>query len=205
MKKTYAIVISSYRYGHLAAHAIESVLSQTNQFDTIYFVDDGVGDCTHLPSIYPEVKYVFREKNLGIVDNFQDMLYRVTETMVMFMGADNWLRSDALEKLKLYGNDADVITYDIMITGEKKQEFAKYYPNDTTFHNGDIYWERHGSYLGSMLYDIEFVKGVGGYLPSNHTEDFDLWDRMIVLGGAKVSYIDAPLLFYRRHRENFNK
>ena len=44
---TFSLVISSYKYGHLAAHAIESALCQTKPFDSIYFVDDGVGDCGH--------------------------------------------------------------------------------------------------------------------------------------------------------------
>ena len=34
------VVISSYKYGHLAAHCIESVLCQTKKADKILFVDD---------------------------------------------------------------------------------------------------------------------------------------------------------------------
>ena len=68
------IVVASYQYGHLAAHCIESILSQTRAPERILFVDDGVGDCAHLPAIYPEVEYVLREENLGTVNNFQDML-----------------------------------------------------------------------------------------------------------------------------------
>ena len=49
---TYSLVICSYKYGHLAAHAIESALSQSKRFDKIYFVDDGVGDCEHILILY---------------------------------------------------------------------------------------------------------------------------------------------------------
>ena len=45
------IVIASYRYGHLAAHCIESILSQTKAPEKILFVDDGVGDCGHLEGV----------------------------------------------------------------------------------------------------------------------------------------------------------
>ena len=38
------VVVASYQYGHLAAHCIESLLSQTKAPDKILFVDDGVGD-----------------------------------------------------------------------------------------------------------------------------------------------------------------
>jgi glycosyltransferase involved in cell wall biosynthesis len=86
---TYTLVIASYRYGHLAAHSIETALSQSKPFDKIIFVDDAAGDCTHLQKLYPQVEFLFREKNLGIVANFQDMLNRVQTDYVMFLGADS--------------------------------------------------------------------------------------------------------------------
>ena len=71
-ENTLTVVISSYKYGHLAGHCIDSVISQTRKPDTIMFLDDGVGDCKHLPSIYPEVEYILREKNLGTLKNFDE-------------------------------------------------------------------------------------------------------------------------------------
>ena len=100
------VVIASYKYGHLAAHCIESILAQTKPADKILFVDDGVGDCSHLPPIYPEVEYILRDKNLGTVENFQDMLMRVTTERCMFIGADNWLRPDTLQILNNVSGNA---------------------------------------------------------------------------------------------------
>ena len=135
------VIIASYQYGHLAAHCIESLLSQTKQPDRILFVDDGVGDCTHLPDIYPEIEYVLREENLGTVDNFQDMLMRVKTEYTMFIGADNWFRSDAVEKL--LEQDADIVTYEIMVTGEFKMNHPDANrPN--AMNNGDVWWHRGG-------------------------------------------------------------
>ena len=93
------IVVASYKYGHLAAHCIESILSQSVPASKILFVDDGAGDCTHLPSLYPEVEYTLRESNMGTAANFQDMLMKVDTEYTMFIGADNWLRSDTVETL----------------------------------------------------------------------------------------------------------
>ena len=114
------VVVSSFFYGHLASHCIESLLGQTKLPDKIIFVDDGAHDCEHLPRLYPEVEYVIRENNLGVVDNFDDMLQRVQSEFVMFIGADNWLRSDAIETFEyvLLNNSCDIITYDIVVTGE---------------------------------------------------------------------------------------
>jgi glycosyltransferase involved in cell wall biosynthesis len=114
------VVIASYRYGHLAAHCIESLLSQTISPARILFVDDGGFDCNHLPSLYPDIEYVLRDENLGVVDNFQDMLSRVDTEYVLFIGADNWLRSDAIELLSRAS--ADIVTYDVIVTGELKED-----------------------------------------------------------------------------------
>jgi glycosyltransferase involved in cell wall biosynthesis len=204
---TYSLVISSYKYGHLAAHAIESALSQTKPFDKIYFVDDGIGDCFHLPNLYPKVEYVFRRKNLGIVANFQDMLNRVNTEYVMFLGADNWLRSDTLKKLSEF--NTDIITYDIMVTGELKEEIAKLYPFSTNEQNGDYSWSRKDQHHGSMLYRVSKAKEVKGYekhLPDGKRtdEDYALWNKMIK-AKATVKYVKGEFLYYRRHKENFNK
>lgn len=204
---TYSLVICSYNYGHLAAHAIESALSQSLLFDKIYFVDDGARDCTHLPAIYPEVEFILREKNLGIVANFQNMLNRVETEYVMFLGADNWLRSDALYMLSQYNQD--IITYDIMVTGELKNEIARLYSHSTNQYNGDIQWSRKDQHHGSMLYRVSKAKEVGGYekhRPDGVRTDEDnaLWDKMLK-AGATVKYVNSEFLYYRRHRENFNK
>ena len=205
---TYSLVIASYKYGHLAAHAIESALSQSKPFDKIYFVDDAAGDCCHLPSLYPQIEFILREKNIGIVANFQDMLNRVETEYVMFLGADNWLRSDTLQMLSQYNED--IITYNIMITGELKEEIARLYINTTSQnHDGDIKWRRPNQHHGSMMYRVSKAKEVGGYekhRPDGERTDEDhaLWDKM-TKAGARVKYVDSEFLYYRRHRENFNK
>jgi glycosyltransferase involved in cell wall biosynthesis len=195
------VIIASYQYGHLAAHCIESLLSQTKQPDRILFVDDGVGDCTHLPDIYPEIEYVLREENLGTVDNFQDMLMRVKTEYTMFIGADNWFRSDAVEKL--LEQDADIVTYEIMVTGEFKMNHPDANrPN--AMNNGDVWWHRDGHH-GSMMYRTSFGQAAGYARREggvNSEEDWVLWDRMLEMGAKRV-HLTEPFLYYRRHRENF--
>ena len=204
---TYSLVICSYKYGHLAAHAIESALSQSKRFDKIYFVDDGVGDCEHLLKLYHEVNFTFRRHNLGIVANFQDMLNKVQTDYVMFLGADNWLRSDTLEKLSVF--NTDIITYNIIVTGQLKDEICKLYPDTTHDYFGETRWIRKDQHHGSMMYKVSKAKEVGGYekhRPDGERTDEDnaLWDKMIK-ANATIQYINQELLFYRRHKQNFNK
>ena len=201
------VVIASYRYGHLAAHCIESLLSQSCLPERILFVDDGAHDCDHLPILYPDIEFVLRPHNLGTVANFQDMLSRVETEYVVFIGADNWLRSDSIELLTTHAG-ADIVTYDIVVTGELKAELTLRVPGQTQLRKGDLYWDRQGLHHGSMMYRAALGKKIGYQRRfdgrSKPQEDWNLWDRMREQG-ASVSSIQAGLLYYRRHRENFLK
>lgn len=200
------VVIASYRYGHLAAHCIESLLSQTTLPSRILFVDDGGLDCNHLPSLYPEIEYIFRDKNLGVVDNFHDMLSRVNTEYVLFIGADNWLRSDAIELLS--NSSADIVTYDIVVTGELRKEILIRVPGETLPYQGDLYWNRQNQHHGSMMYRTTLGQRIGykkRHEDGTHPqEDWNLWDKMLEQG-ATVASVKEGLLFYRRHKENFLK
>jgi len=203
------VVISSFHYGHLAAHCIESLLSQTKKPDQILFVDDGADDCSHLPKIYQEVEYVMRRENFGIVRNFDDMLQRVNSEFVMFVGADNWFRSDTIEVLEKIQSteNFDVLTYDIIVTGELKKEINNRHPGEIKKQNGDFYWTRKGHH-GSMLYRTSLGKKIGykkRVADAKYTEeDWSLWIEMTKMN-ARIGYVPQALLFYRRHRENFLK
>ena len=200
------VVIASYRYGHLAAHCIESLLSQTISPTRILFVDDGGLDCNHLPALYPDIEYVLRDENLGVVDNFQDMLSRVDTEYVLFIGADNWLRSDAIELLSRAS--ADIVTYDVIVTGELKEDILMRLPIQAFPHQGDLYWDRQQQHHGSMMYRTALGQKIGykkRYEDGAHPqEDWNLWDKMLQQG-ATVASLKEGLLFYRRHRENFLK
>ena len=200
------VVIASYRYGHLAAHCIESLLSQTIQPARILFVDDGGFDCNHLPSLYPDIEYLLRQENLGVVANFQDILSKINTEYVLFIGADNWLRSDAIGLLS--NASTDIVTYDIVVTGELKEEILLRVPGETQPYQGDLYWDRQEQHHGSMMYRTAFGQKIGyqkRYEDGAHPqEDWNLWDKMIEQG-ATVASLKEGLLFYRRHRENFLK
>ncbi len=199
------VVIASYKYGHLAAHCIESLLSQTLAPKRIIFVDDGAHDCSHLPGLYPDIEYILRPHNLGTVDNFHDLLMMVDTEYVLFLGADNWLRSDAIELLSDFS--ADIVTYDIVVTGELKEEIHDRVPGETNPYQGDLYWDREGKHHGSMMYRTSLGQKVGY---KQRYADGIIHKRIGILGqnaraGRSVDSLNEGLLFYRRHRENFLK
>lgn len=188
---TVTVNIMSYKYGHLAANAIESVLYQTRKPDVIRFYDDGVGDCEHLKELYPEVEFILRPKNLGVVDNFNDALERTDTDRVIFLGADNWLMPETVEECLKHPED--IVSYDAWKFGEFTNE----------------YWHLGGFPHGSAMYNVELAKkfmyGRSDH-PTHAQEDNVLFGNMIRVGGASLHIIEEPLLMYRwRHRMNFNQ
>ena len=154
---TICVAICSYGYGHLASQAIESVLSQTRKPDQILLVDDGKHDgITTLGARY-NIETVIRVKNMGVVDNFNDILFNHVKTdKLLMLGADNYLHPQTLEKLSQ--QDTDITSYDITLIGTQVDEFRKGLTTEEIdgyhiwrFKAGDI---NQGNFIhGSSLYD----------------------------------------------------
>jgi len=212
------IAIVSYRYGHLIAQAIESVLSQTQLPSHVVIVDDGARDVAPVAQKYLDdfrrrhigVVLIDREKNLGIVENFNDVLMNAVRTpRVMFLGADNYLRPDALERLSALKED--IVSYDIALFGADSAAFAAEMKTTEVrdgypiwrFVKGDI---TRANYIhGSSLYNATLAKRYG-YRASGHwyTEEDWMLFRAMLEGGATHAHVAEPLLFYRRHTLNFH-
>lgn len=212
------VVIPSYGYGHLVAHAIDSVLAQTLQPERIIVVDDGANDGVYEVASKYDVSVIKRPHNLGILKNFNDILLNFVKTeKVMFLGADNYLRPDALEKLNL---DYDIVSYDLALVGSHWQKTRKL-KDVYTFKDG-YYIKRFKKYPnilkkiiranvihGSALYNAKMAQKLGGYERGGKpdrkklNEDWGLWKKLLH-NGATHYHVSEPLLYYRKHQFNFN-
>ena len=139
------LVILSYNYGHLVAQAVESATSQTCSPERVLVIDDGIGDCRHIPKLYPEVDFIERDKNLGQLKSFQDAISRIETERYMIVGADNWLRLDALEKLQLHTED--IVSYDIVVVGNEREEWCYKFTTAKKLEDGTFYWSRKGGIM----------------------------------------------------------
>jgi glycosyltransferase involved in cell wall biosynthesis len=210
---TITVNIVSFRYGHLAATALESVLSQTRKPDVVRVIDDGVGDCGFLLGLYPDVEFVMNPVNLGLVQNFNSILNSTRTDKCLMLGADNFLRPDALEKMESAGSD--IASSDMAYFGETSRSYGERTGSVEKWHGFGLHAFRGGdievcNYIhGSSLFDVAKAKAAGGYSPSGRhenysEEDWVLWKRMM-RAGAQHTHVPEPLLFYRRHRHNFQK
>lgn len=187
------VVIMSYGYGHLAAHAIESVLSQTQSPERIIFIDDGKGDCRHIPRLYPQVDFHERKKNLGITDSFNSALYgHVKGEQVLMLGADNWLHPLAIELMSK--ESRDIVTTDLYVVGIG--DLWKAYPETQ---DGYHIWRQ--PIHGCSLYNVKQARDVGGYEASGgekNESDTMMFNKMID-AGASLGYVRRPLIYWRQH------
>ncbi len=212
MNKTISVCIFSYKYAHLLAQAIESVLCQSRKPDKIYVIDDGAKDgVDEVLEKYSDygIIPILREENLGIVNNFQDVLMRLDTTHALMLGGDNYLHPNTLEELEKV--NSDIVSYDIILFGTEAQKFAS--RRSCKMINGYYVWQfkkgniRAGNYIhGSSLYNVELAKKFG-YKKNPKSrlseEDYMLWKAMILDGNATHQHVEKPFLYYRRHKNNF--
>lgn len=135
----------------------------------------------------------------------------------MFLGADNWLHPDYLKEMDL---DYDIVSCHMTMVGTgmdklNLEENDKYYFKDgywiRRFKNyEDFKWKLNRANVlhGSGIYNTALAREVGGYkaMPTKNgrtCEDWHLW-REMSKAGAKCFTVQKPLLYYRRHVNNFN-
>tara|TARA_R110001583_G_scaffold145875_1_gene297902 strand:- start:24571 stop:26076 length:1506 start_codon:yes stop_codon:yes gene_type:complete len=219
-----ACIIASYNYGDFLIEAIESVLRQTVLPNEILISDDCSNDETQViaeeyVSRYPRlIKYNRNENNLGIVDHFNKAIKLVNGEYIFFLGADNRIQSDYIERTsEILDSDESIgIAYtDYSFFGSKAK--LAYFKIDVNERGGiidDIYYKVNfpefddfemlknrlikGNFIqGSSMFKLKGFNEVGGYLKTNDPEDFNLFKRFIEANwGAKKAKTN---LEYRQH------
>jgi len=220
-KNKVSLIVANYNYGHLLPDAMDSVFNQTIPPDEILIIDDASIDSSHeiLKRYEGQAKIVVNERNLGIVENFRKAVSLTSGEYIAFLGADNRLRSDYIEKMRaaLDGNPNAAVAYsDIMLFGPRaailaEQVGAKPFARSINENWPLYYWEfpepteevvanlhERNFIHGSSMYRRSDYEAVGGYRKTSGPEDHDLFYRMI-LGGRGAVRVPHPILEYRQH------
>jgi glycosyltransferase involved in cell wall biosynthesis len=219
-----ACIIASYNYGAFLTEAIESVLRQTILPDEILITDDCSSDNTQeigeeFARLHPTlVRYNRNERNLGIVENFNQSVALTTSDYVFILGADNRVLSNYIEKCAaIFETDSTVgVVYtDFYFFGPRaRMMFDGYAPewkgkvvDDQLFQivvpgdrirNARMLNARNFIHGSSMFRRSVFDK-VGGYMEkSNRPEDYDLFYR-ILNSGFSAAKCKETALQYRQH------
>lgn len=216
-----SLIVACYNYGRYLPEAMESVLAQTVPPDEIILIDDASTDgSAEVAARYRDVaRVVVNERNLGIVDNFNKAVGLASGDYIAFLGADNRLRSDYVERCRaaLDRDDAVAVAYtDMVIFGhraadlaarvgavplassrlEKWPVYAWEFPEPTAEVRARLH-ERNFMHGSSMYRRVAFDQA-GGYRASAGPEDHHLFARMLAAGWQAVR-VGAPLVEYRQH------
>lgn len=225
-KSTVSVIVPNYNYGHFLEEAITSVLSQSVPPDEILVIDDASTDDSKAVLSALEKKHpgrfrtLLNERNLGIVENFKKAVAATHGDYVIFLGADNRMRRDCVERCQaaLDRDPGAAVAYtDLTIFGPLASVLAAKVPAEKTAVEGVYRWpfpdptperlanlEKQNFIHGSSMYRRSAYEAVGGYQGAERAEDHHLFLRMIRAGHRAV-HVPLPLVEYRQHsREQAN-
>lgn len=222
-----SVIIPCYNYGRFLAEAVDSVLRQIRLPDEILISDDASTDDTRdiaqfFAGQYPDlIRVNTNESNLGIVKHFNRAISLTSGDYVMFLGADNRLRSDYLSKtceaLDLHPEAAIAYT-DFALFGPRARIVHESFlrSNSGSVIENELFLVRFPDFdeaakarllrgdnfiHGSSLYRRSAFEQAGGYQDrTDRAEDHALFTRMISAGWS-ARRVAEPLLEYRQHSE----
>lgn len=217
MSKLISLIIPNYNYGEYLEQCIESVLNQNVMPKEIIVIDDCSTDRSEeilkRYDSHKEITIVRNERNLGIVSNFRKAVDLAEGELIVFVGADNWVHEDFIEKYveSVESNPEAAIHYcDLIIFGRRASLLAQAV-EAAPIADGKFLWkfpdptsetisklETTNFMHGSSLFQRNWYQKVGGYQDTKNPEDFDLFRRIVFAGGIPV-HVPHATLEYRQH------
>jgi glycosyltransferase involved in cell wall biosynthesis len=219
-KTKVSVIIPNYNYGHFLEEAVASVLAQSVPPDEILVIDDASTDDSALIMAALEKRHggklrmIRNEANLGIVANFRKAVEATQGDYLAFLGADNRMRRDYVERCKiaLDRDPAAGVAYtDMMVFGPLASVLAAKIPSVRTAVDGVYRWpmpeptpeaianlDKQNFIHGSSMYRRAAYEAVGGYSQGERAEDHRLFLRM-VRAGWKPVHVAEPVIEYRQH------
>lgn len=210
------ILLATYNGEKFVKEQIESILNQTYENFNLIISDDASTDNTlNILEEYEKkdtrIKVFKKERNEGLIDNFEFLLKNVTSDYFMFSDQDDIWKKDKIEKSinKLKEENSGLVYTDLEIVDEKLNVI---YPS---------YWKYKQIYIKIIkynnfeaLYLNNFVTGCTILAKSKYIKDIlplprnskfvlhDYWTALIISAKDKISYVEEPTIQYRQHKNN---
>ena len=198
------VYITNFNYGKFIKQAIESVLMQTEQSFELIIIDDGSTDNSkEIIEKYKDLKNIriVYQKNKGLNVTNNIALRAARGKYIVRLDADDYFSPNALELL------LEKLESDSMLG----MVFPDYFLVDT---QGEVLerQKRHDFDNEVKLFDqaahgactmirVQFLREIGGYDESFSCQDgYELWVKFS--SKFKVSNINEPLFYYRKHGKN---
>lgn len=189
---------------------ILSILKQLNKYDELVISYDKSSDNTY--RIISELAIrdnrikIFSGSSCGIIKNFENALRHCKNDYIFLSDQDDiWLDNKVSYVINEFKkSDASVILHDCIVVNEKNETL---YPSFFKFRHcrpGFLFNFLHNSYIGCcMALKREFLTNVLPF-PQN-IPMHDQWIGLLAEKKQSVSFLNVPLIKYRRHAENASR
>lgn len=131
-----SVVVPVYNVEKYIGQMIESLINQTLKDIEIILIDDGSPDnsgavCDRYAESDPRIR-VLHKKNGGVSAARNDGLDMATGEWIIFCDSDDWVETDAFERLIKLGESsgADIVLGDMRLVYEDRQKITPFFKND---------------------------------------------------------------------------
>ena len=198
------VYITNFNYGKFIKQAIESVLLQTEQSFELIIIDDGSTDNSkEIIEKYKDLKNIriVYQKNKGLNVTNNIALRAARGKYIVRLDADDYFSPNALELL-LEKIESDsmlgMVFPDYFIVDNQGEVLERHKRHD--FDNEVKLFDQAAHGACTMI-RVKFLREIGGYDESFSCQDgYELWVKFT--SKFKVSNINEPLFYYRKHGKN---
>jgi len=202
-----AVIVPAYGVAHLVGEALESLQAQTMTDWECVVVDDGAPDdvANAVTPFLQDSRITLLETENGGVSTARNRAIAATSApLIALLDGDDMIRPDYLARTCAAleaDHEARLVTVNARIFGAVPQERLCFLDKQGTGDGvrgslADVLDRSFGVYIGSTFRRADF-DAVGGFdTGMTHAEDFDLWVRLMLLGGHAL-YIEDVLGDYR--------
>lgn len=210
------ILLATYNGEKFVKEQIESILNQTYENFNLIISDDASTDNTlNILEEYEKkdtrIKVFKKEKNKGLIDNFEFLLKNVTSDYFMFSDQDDIWKKDKIEKSinKLKEENSGLVYTDLEIVDEKLNviypsywKYKQIYKKIKKYNNFEALYLNNFVTGCTILAKSKYIKDI---LPLPRNSKFvlhDYWTALIISAKDKISYVEEPTIQYRQHKNN---
>ena len=198
------VYITNFNYGKFIKQAIESVLMQTEQSFELIIIDDGSTDNSkEIIEKYKDLKNIriVYQKNKGLNVTNNIALRAARGKYIVRLDADDYFSPNALELLleKLESDSMlGMVFPDYFLVDSQGEVLERQKRHD--FDNEVKLFDQAAHGACTMI-RVQFLREIGGYDESFSCQDgYELWVKFT--SKFKVSNINEPLFYYRKHGKN---
>lgn len=211
------ILMATYNGASYLHEQIDSIISQTHQSWHLYVRDDGSTDDTlkileNYSSIDSRIFIINDNKgHLNVAANFSELLLYSEAEYIMFADQDDIWFNDKIEKSLNYIIEKEgperhgmlIFCNSILVDSNNEKKIGTNYPSNFESSIRNFMFSNAGYQGAAIMFNRTFYQKIFPFFPNCIVHDYHI--SLIGLFLSNVSFLNIPLLYYRRHLNSTTK